>query len=563
MKRRLMSLAWATALALATAGTAAAQEGNVATNSVGTVQVSDVASAPAAAADGPVAGAAVSAPVQVAGSGGNSATDSIGTAQVGGGNSAGDSAGSAQVSATDAAPTASTEAAGASASLAAPVAAGTDGDNTAENEVLTVQAGTPTASPQVAADVGGDPVVVEGSVVTVDGEDALSADPGALQLEAERIGVTPDFLLAVDPIARLETGGSISTAPNDGNTSGGSLLTGQAGSVTAAPTVAVGSEALATSGGLDGSSGVEGAGTNAATDSLGTAQAGGGNTAEDSAGTLQVAGVQAAPALAADSPLGSARLDGSSGIADGSNSAVGSLGTAQVGGGNAADGSTGTVQAGAVTVGPALAVSDTPAGDASVGGSSGVSGSGNDATGSVGTAQVGGGNNADRSQGTTQAGPVSVGQTVDYEDTPAGGGEVGSPMQIGSGSGNSARTSTGTVQVGGGNTTRSSTGTVQTGGTRTLAGWSGTPSVPAVPIASVGLPAAPEADMTVVAGQRFSAPSATPGEATPAATRDPRLAETQVLETLPFTGLSLTLLVALGFGLALAGLGVRARAALQ
>ena len=176
---------------------------------------------------------------------------------------------------------------------------------------------------------------------------------------------------------------------------------------------------------VGGGSGIDGAGVNSAGGSVGTAQAGGGNTTDSSLGTVQVGGAKVAPALAASTPFGNADLGGASGVDGGANQAGDSVGTAQIGGGNSATGSTGAAQVSGVGVGPTLAVSETPAGDASVGGSSGIAGGGNDASDSAGTVQVGGGNSADSSTGTAQGGPANVGQSVGYDGTIIGSGGLG------------------------------------------------------------------------------------------------------------------------------------------
>jgi hypothetical protein len=565
MRPRLMSLAVACAVALALAGTAAADLGNNATNSVGTVQVSPVTAEPTATAIGEPVDAAVTVPVEVTGSGGNDASDSLGTVQVGGGHEAANSTGSAEVSPTRVAPDATVTVAGSSTHASVPVQVGTDGESSASPVLGSVQVGSDGASslpravsleqpaPQLAVEVRQPDLDVSGGVGV---DDQFEADLQTLRMQAQMLGVTPSFLLAVDSVAQLELGGRIGTAPNDGNMADGSLLTGQAGPVTVAPTLALDSPALASSVAVGGSNDVGGAGTNNAVDSLGTAQVGGGNDAADSVGTVQVGGAQLAPAMTAETPVGSAVLGGASTIEPGANNASSSIGTAQVGGGNNADGSTGTVQVAGVTVGPTLALNGTPLGDVTLGGSSGIAGSGNDANGSTGTAQVGGGNSADRSNGTAQTGPLAFGQTVTYGNTPAGGGSIGAPTQVGAASGNNASDSTGTVQIGGGNSARSSTGTLQIGGERTLA------SVGSATLPRAAASAAGEGTrVPVTLGVRKTvagAPAPLGGQRTVTG-GVPRLAS-RIIGTLPFTGLDLALFAALGLALALAGLGVRIHA---
>ena len=90
---------------------------------------------------------------------------------------------------------------------------------------------------------------------------------------------------------------------------------------------------------------------------------------------------------------------------------------------------------------------------------------GNNATGSIGTVQLGGGNDATESIATLQSGPIAA--------TPAAmgssalldaSGQVDAPLSIGGEGGNDASRSIGTVQLGGGNSAERSVGTVQIGG---------------------------------------------------------------------------------------------------
>ena len=278
MRPRLMSLAVACAVALALAGPAAADLGNNATNSVGTVQVSPVSAEPTATAIGEPVDAAVTVPVQVTGSGGNDASGSAGTVQVGGGHEAAGSTGSAQVSPTRATPDAAVTVAGSSTHASAPVQVTTDGGSSAAPVLGSVQLPrVAQPAPQPAVAVGQQGPIVSGGLNL---DDQLTADLQALRLQAQMLGVSPSFLLAVDSVAQLELGGRIGTAPNDGNVADGSLLTGQAGPLTVAPTLAADSPALGSSVAVGGSNTAGGAGTNSALDSLGTAQVGGGNGAD-------------------------------------------------------------------------------------------------------------------------------------------------------------------------------------------------------------------------------------------------------------------------------------------
>lgn len=575
MTRRVLIVA--TVLGFTAAGPAPAlgdDGGNVAVGSVGTVQVGSTSSTPSLTASTVAGTADVSVPAASSGQGGNTATGSVGTAQVGGGNSAAGSAGTAQVSAVSGAPSARVGTPLAHAELFAPAAVTGDGQNTASGSVATLQLGgghaasgslleidasqveaQPRISVRLAegttvgiASFGASPPAVEiVGLPTIDTRLGLQVDReftfdlAGLTVQATMLGVSPDLLVAADPIAALAVDGRIGTGPNDGNAASGSLGTAQVGSVTTAPTLTLDLFALASSVQLGGASGVDGAGTNAATSSLGTAQAGGGNSATGSAGTGQVGGVSVAPTLDAMTPLGEARLRGVSGIDGGANSADGSLGTVQVGGGNTADGSAGTVQVGHTTVGPTLSATDTPVGEASAGVSGEVAGNGNEATGSLGTVQLGGGNSADGSGVTTQSGGITVAPSAQAADTPAGDVSAGGPTNVGEGSGNEATGSLGTVQIGGGNTTAGSVGTLQVGSSeRTLSSVLGgppTPSAePAPPTGTVeraaptGRPTTSVLDVPAVELLRPAAPGA-----------------------LPFTGLDLLLSVVLGTLLAAAG----------
>jgi hypothetical protein len=558
MNLRLVSLAAATALACAPAGHAALGDGNVAGGSIGTVQVSSVTSEPAVTAATPVADVTVKVPVSLPGAGGNSATRSIGTAQAGGGHAADDSAGTVQAASTQAGPVARASA----VTAAAPAA-----------PVVTVAPSRPAASSGTTAPAPVAQVTVR-PAATAAGADGgeLTLALRSLWLQARSLGVSPGFSLTLPPVADIVVGGDIATGPRAGDETG-SLLTGQVGSVTAAPTASLGSSTFATSVGFGGASGIDGTGANLADASLGTAQVGGPNTADGSTGTVQVGGVTVAPALRVSTPLGNLVLGGASGIEGGANRATDSLGTAQIGGGNTSNGSAGSLQAGAVSIAPTLALTGTPFGDVTLGGSTGIAGSGNTAGDSIGTVQVGGGNGADASNGTGQVGPVATSAAVMYGNTPAGSGTVGGPTQIGTDAGNTANGSSGTLQVGGGNGTSGTTGAVQVGGGRTLASTAGgggttaaataaadsaaaAPGSPAIPSS----PAAPQG--AAFAGRRATGEAAAPKKQAGTGTFQPPLVTrvARVTGSLPFTGLNLALLLALGLSLLAAGLGVRSRA---
>jgi hypothetical protein len=127
--------------ALGIARTAAADLGNTATNSIGTVQVGQVSVDPSVSASAPAAQAGAAAPTTVGGSGGNSASDSVGTVQVGGGNSASGSAGTVQTGPVATSPSVSVSVAESRAAVTAPAEVGGSGPNTSSNSVGAVQSG--------------------------------------------------------------------------------------------------------------------------------------------------------------------------------------------------------------------------------------------------------------------------------------------------------------------------------------------------------------------------------------------------------------------------------------
>jgi hypothetical protein len=422
-RRWLASVAVMFTLALAVTATDASADGggNGASGTIGAVQVGPVSAEPAASVATQAAAAAAQAPAAVTGSGGNQAKNSVGTAQAGGPNSASNSTGSASASGARAAPAATAAAAGRSASASS--------TNTVNGTTRSTGIAPPAAPARSRVGAPASPAGVQPSSQTISFassgapfDAAFTATVEQLALEAQVLGISPDVLLLFDPFAQLMLGGTIGAGPNGGNTSDQSLGTVQLGSFAVDPTLVLLPPALGTSVDVAGGSGIDGTGLNSVSGSTGAAQAGGGNGADGSTGTAQIGGFTVAPTLAASTPLGNADLGGASGVDGGQNSATGSAGVVQIGGGNTVDDSTGAAQAGGVTVGPTLALTGTPAGDASLGGSSGVAGGGNDASGSTGTLQVGGGNSADGSTGTAQTGPVDVGPTVGSDGTGLGGG---------------------------------------------------------------------------------------------------------------------------------------------
>lgn len=579
----------AVALVAAAVPASAAADGNLTSGSVGSTQVSSVSVGPEVSAPD---GTTVTVPVAVVGDGGNASNGAIGTAQVGGGNSSTGSIGTAQASSVQGRPSVKTDASVVHASAAVPATLPGSGSNDSNGSIGTaqvggghstsdslvqVQANKPSATPSASAGTDSGTLVNVGSpeqptLVLLLGppqprEKVAAAlthdfafDPANLLFQATALGVNPDVLAAVDPIAALTFGGVIGTGPNGGNSAPDSPGTAQVGSVTLAPAIGLDSAALGTSGSVGGSSGVTGVGSNFADPSYGTVQAGGGNTASDSDGSVQIGSLFLAPAGTLATPYGTAGLGGSSGIAGGSNSSSGSIGTVQVGGGNSSNGSAGTAQLGTVSVGPTAQSSGTPngAGDASLGGSSGIAGSGNNANGSLGTAQVGGGNGATGSRGTAQSSGITFGQRLT-----AAGVSIAAPTTIGRGSGNSADGSTGVAQVGGGNSATDSIGTTQIGSGTPAAGSppgptarslsSATPTALAAPTRTRARAASPPAASGVNPATHTKAGSK-PAQGELGANRS------LLNGTLPFTGLDL--LYALIAGLLLTGAGrlVRRRA---
>jgi hypothetical protein len=357
----------------------------------------------------------------------------------------------------------------------------------------------------------------------------LSADLQQLAFETQLLGLNPNFLFLFDPLAQLLLSGTVGVGPNGGNSSTGSLGTAQVGSVAFDPALTLLSPALGSEVAIAGGSGVDGTGINSANGSIGTAQAGGGNSADRSVGTAQVGGVALAPTVAASTPYGNADLGGASGIDGGANDATDSAGSVQIGGGNRAAGSTGSAQASGITVGPTVALTQTPAGDVAVGGSSGIAGGGNNASDSAGTVQIGGGNATDSSSGTAQGGPVNVGPTLNSTILGASGPPAGSP---GSGAGAGAASITAAVAGAGPGTGASVDENASAGVTDVPGGQRGAQRVPAgnLPASHGGASTSILQSLVVRAGN------------------------------LPFTGLNLALYFALGFGLLLAGLRMRAYA---
>jgi hypothetical protein len=387
---------------------------NSVTNAIGTVQASEITTAPAAAGellDG-TAQSAATVPVAIGSAGnGNSVSNSIGTVQVGGENSADESLATVQASNVRTRPTAGVRATGVRAGAASPAATGS-GRNSARRSAVTVQLGggssdrsagridanrpaaaapavvvarVPNAASRTAplaralpttrsAERTPERTVRHGSGATAD----VDVDLRSLHARVQHVGIEPSFVVALDPLARLVLGGRIVVDPPAGG-------------------------------------------------------------AERSLGTVQAGGVAVAPTLALETPIGTLRLDGQAlGIAGGGNRASDSLGTAQVGGDNEASGSIGSVQVSGVSTGPRLTVNDSPLGDVALSLPLAIGGSGgNRAENSVGTAQVGGGNTARRSFVTLQVGasrtaaPPSCCSPMDGVSAPGGDTTPGDGPQSG------------------------------------------------------------------------------------------------------------------------------------
>jgi hypothetical protein len=281
------------------------------------------------------------------------------------------------------------------------------------------------------------------------------------------------------------------------------------------------------------------------------------NTASDTVGVVQVGSTTASPSVGTGSATASAPVAVGG---DGGNNATGSTGAVQVGGGNSANGSTGSMQVGESSV--AAAASGQSGGEAArVAASLGTS-DGNSANGSIGAIQVGG------VRGTTSTGTSG----------PAGAQSLTVPLGVGGDGGNSAGGSTGTIQLGGG-TGGGSTST--TGLTSTAFGEYAVRSLAAAfpslsfPTAATerpsratgqgaGLSPSSASRQDRLAAQPGSGRSRLAGQATVAPTSRPvarALRQVVALGSLPFTGRSLLFWGALGLGVGLLGLGVRARAA--
>jgi hypothetical protein len=294
-------------------------------------------------------------------------------------------------------------------------------------------------------------------------------------------------------------------------------------------------------------------GGQSATDSIGTAQVGGGEQhAADSIGTAQVAqpGVEAEGSFTG--PLRPGMPDGlvvlpeaelTAGVdpaEGGPQTASNSVGTVQVGGGEQHAGDSALTAQVAV---PSVDASANGGGDdvTATTGSLSVTPAGGGpqtADGSVGTVQVGGGGDqtARDSLGTAQVAPPAI---------DAGGGVTDPSVSITpTGGDQTAENSVGTVQVGGGQGSFLSSSSPPTG--------SGVDATSASVPARAPAAATP-ADVTIET-------AATPRSAGPLGVLTPLTQTGRPVGVLPFTGVTLAGLVLLGLALVLFGVGLRRRA---
>ena len=247
MTRRILIGVAALVAASVPASTAAG--GNVATGSVGTTQVGSTASSPQSSTTGPIAGTTLIVPVTVVGTGGNTSNNSLGTAQIGDGNTALQSIGSGQVSSANGSPSATATRGGAGAHVTVPASIPGSGPNGARRSIVTVQLGgghstngtlAKSQANRVEAQPGAGATTGDGTLVNL-GTPAqpnvvlllgppkarqkvaaqltrdFTFNPASLLFQATAVGVRPDVLAALDPIAALTFGGEIGTGPNGGN----------------------------------------------------------------------------------------------------------------------------------------------------------------------------------------------------------------------------------------------------------------------------------------------------------------------------------------------------------
>lgn len=568
MYARMLATIGVAALALSLAGIVSADTGNVATDSVGSVQASALSAAPVVAAVTPDGTVASTVPATIAGDG-NDASDSTGTAQLGGGNSATDSTGSGQLGTASATPSATATPVGNAASANGSATAG-NASNTATKKVAAVQLGQPSVSattttdrprtaskslvlPKVTAPAAGKVALGNASVsASPQVTHSVSADPRSATVRPA-VNVSPNTSAGLGKSAQTQSGGSVGLAQNKGDTADHSFGTVQGGALTASPALAFTSPSRELALMLGGSSGVAGGSPNSASDSAGTVQIGSGNEADPSIGTLQIGSLQLGPTAAFSSPNGTTGLDGSSGIAGGNNQANNSDGTVQIGG-NSANGSTGTLQVAPLSENEQGTFGNTPAGSGTLAAPEQIgSGSGNSATNSHGTVQVGGGNSATGSTGVLQFGGRSPSTGSVVSSTPTGSTPTTSAPGAGStpaASGTGAATAAATP--GSSTTAASASAAAGPSSSRTPLANAATKSAAATAAtaASSASPSRSGTATTSTAGTSAAAGSPSPGNGT------------SILgQTLPFTGFALVLATMLGFGLLGAGVTVRRLAA--
>src|SRR5687767_12175737 len=260
--------------------------GNVADDSIGTVQVSGVSADVDAEASSDLldTSADVDESLTIAGNGGNKATDSIGTVQVGGGNTADDSIGTVQSGpiSTDLSVEVSSEALDTSVNADEPLSIGGNGGNGATDSIGTVQLGGGNTADDSIGTVQSGPVSASPS---------LDASTSVLDLE-----VQADAPLSIGGSGGNSASDSIGTVQlGGGNRASDSIGTVQSGPISLNPSVDASSDLLDLDLQADAPLSVGGSGGNTATDSIGTVQLGGGNRASDSIGTVQSGPISANP----------------------------------------------------------------------------------------------------------------------------------------------------------------------------------------------------------------------------------------------------------------------------
>ncbi|HWB22445.1 MAG TPA: hypothetical protein VG652_06115 [Gaiellaceae bacterium] len=580
MFARLLATFGAVALALSLAGIVSADTGNVATNSIGSVQASALSTAPAVSSATPDSTVSSALPTSIASDNGNTSDGSAGSAQLGGGNTATNSIGSGQLATTNTAPSLVATVLGHKTNASGTGTAGNP-SNSVSKGLVTLQPGNPSVAGTASTDthvvnkstvkaaVKGArtsvhsvavPKVTTGPGRSGAGDVSASATPQVTQHVSTNlrsatvrpaVAVTPNIQAGVGQTAQTQSGGTVGLAQNQGDTASHSFGTVQGGALTASPMFAFMSPSRELALMLGGSSGVDGGSPNSASDSIGTVQIGSGNETDPSLGTVQVGSLHLGPTANLSSPNGNTGIGGSTGIAGGNNTANNSNGTVQIGG-NTTNGSTGSLQVAPVSENEQGSFGNTPAGGGTVSAPEQI-GSGtvpNTATHSVGSVQVGAGNTSTGSIGTLQFGGRSP-STTTPPTTPPGGETTGPTTGPGTDTG-------GTPEPG--------APAAGTPGSGTPAAAAATGAAPRVPLsgaqsATAAAPAKTAAASTAASPSRSGASRAssaanagspsTPSAAAPSS-------GTSVLgQTLPFTGFALALACMIGLGLLGVGTAVR------